>query len=153
MAGSWAMPSTLALLGAAKAFRLSTRCFVWTEANLASVGHTGGVHGKIRGWVYETADGLVLPGQVAKETVESGLGIEPRRIVFLPNIVDERVFGAGVSAARARRGEIRRMLGASEEDVVVPLCRSPPRTYEGARQLSGRIGTSLAIEPPRGHRR
>ena len=121
VAGSWAMPSTLALLASAKACRLPTRCLIWTEANAASIGHRGGLYGKVRGWVYETADGLVIPGRVAQETIVTTLLLAPRRFVYLPNIVDERVFDAAVAAARSRRAALRETLGAAEGDIVVAL--------------------------------
>ena len=95
---------------------------LWSESNLLSASRAGVISRLIKRSLLSRFDKMALPGERAKEYVES---IRPRLsdipILHLPNLVDHSLFVQGVSRLRGRRDQLRNELGIPE-GMVVFLC-------------------------------
>jgi len=73
----------------------------------------------------------VIPGQMAKETIQTHWGQPGAKFVTLPNLVDAKLFRDGVSRLRNQRDSIRGSLGVSTSDRLLFASARIEERYKG----------------------
>lgn len=130
LGGSWLMPTVISNAMTQRLLPGEAQVLLWAEANAATSTRLTGPVAAARRVLYESVDACVVPGMIAEDTIRNAWGITPRRILTLPNIVDERVFRDQVAEARGRRDALRAGLGLAPADVAILL---PARLHEATK--------------------
>lgn len=110
--GGWHLPTATAMLAARSVQRAATT-FLWAEANRASMTIRSGPAHLLRRFIANLADGFVVPGRIAVETLKEDWGLSDKPTLKLPNLIDEKLFGTKVGELRLDRGSIRAKWGLS----------------------------------------
>lgn len=134
MSGSWFLP-TVALSLVLSKIR-PTKTLFWSESNLAYVERTAGLTGRTRSWVMDRFDGFVVPGQWAEEYVRAYAPTARHKpLIWLPNVVDERIFRDGVTAQRHDIDTLRARwdLSAAPRPILLTIARLDP--IKGVKEL------------------
>lgn len=119
VAGSWHYPSILGLYLMRPWSRRRTAFLAWAEANHRASRYSGGAVGRLRRALFSSADGLVIPGRIARETITEHWAVRAPRFFQLPNLVDEAVFRDKVAAQRPQQEALRRRHGIPEDRRVL----------------------------------
>jgi glycosyltransferase involved in cell wall biosynthesis len=129
--GGWHLPTAIALLGA-RSLIGGGITLLWAEANRASMSIRSGIVHRLRQLIGNGADAFAVPGSIAAETLRIDWGLDDKPVVPLPNLIDEELFGARVSALRAQRTELRQSIGLSSEDFAILW---PARLHEKSKGI------------------
>lgn len=146
LGGAWYLPTTLLLWLLVPVVSPRTGILYWAEANYSFGSYSKGLVATLRRLVLRRADALVIPGQIARQTIQEHWGIADRPFVLLPNIVDERIYGQKVLWARQRRIELRSEYHLTERDFVILF---PARLHEYTK---GNLNFLQAVAPLRSSR-
>lgn len=120
IAGSWTYPTTWAVMLSGKV-KKKTKIFFWTESH----NHTGVSNStktrpairKIKQVILKKFDGFCLPGKYALETITELIDLSQKKIVYLPNIVDNN-FYSKANILRERKCELREEREIPEHNFV-----------------------------------
>lgn len=124
MSGSWFLPTVALSLLLSKV--RPTKALFWSESNLSYIEHTTGPANHARSWVMDRFDGFVVPGQWAEEYVLTYAPTAQRKpVLWLPNVVDERLFKDGVAEQRSGASDLvaRRHLSAAPRPILLTVAR------------------------------
>jgi glycosyltransferase involved in cell wall biosynthesis len=119
LSGAWAQPTSAALTYLAALARPRPMTLIWAEANAASIRHQTGVIAHARRHVMRRADGFVVPGRIAEDTIRETNPGAASRFLRLPNMVDEQVFGRSVQDLRPQCRELRTEFGLTDADFIL----------------------------------
>lgn len=118
LAGSWHFPTVAGLLLLKPLFR-KMYLLSWAESNVHASRHTTGWVLRVRRMLFQRADGLVIPGKVAEQTITERWGIKPAQVIHMPNLVDDEKFFAGAAAGRQQRQQIFAAYNIPESNRVI----------------------------------
>jgi glycosyltransferase involved in cell wall biosynthesis len=118
LGSTWWMPTAVV---AEYAARRHQRCkvLIHAEANRYSMRHKQGPVGALRRSVLCAAGALVVPGQIARDTIEEMCGDSSPPLIQLPNLVDEALFGSRVKEHREKRSVLRSRYQLDPSDLVL----------------------------------
>jgi len=145
LGGAWSQPTVAMLLFACKVFRSDTTVLLWSEANSKYSRYVSGPVALIRRHVVGAADAFVVPGTVSRDTITSyGLGSR-RRVIVLPNLVDENLYRDQVARLKKIRLELRRKWGIGPQERVLLW---PARLEEKTKGILNFLRAVSLISPP-----
>ena len=105
--GGWQFPTSLGLFLLRPFYKGRTHSLVWSEANYHFSAHLTGPIAHVRRRLLTSTDGLVIPGQIAAETVTAHWHLPESQLVYWPNLVDETLYHKQVAALRLERAALR----------------------------------------------
>ncbi len=114
LGASWNNVNVLILVLLKRLGLLSNTISIWSEANYMTCGsqRTGRLKALFRRWVLNSVDGFfVLPGRIAVFTLERW-GVKSGRVLILPNLVDDKLFGGSKPKCVPAKGLLRVLLVA-----------------------------------------
>jgi len=137
--GGWADFTSALILLIFPVFRRNTFVLAWVEANSRAMKQKSGVIAKARTFLLRRCDAFVVPGAIAKQTVTMDYHIPDRKFLFLPNLVDERLFSDRVRALRTRQQDLRAELGLSPSQKIVLCCARLEERVKGLMRFVGHV--------------
>jgi glycosyltransferase involved in cell wall biosynthesis len=137
--GSWAHPTSFGLAGLSRLPPRRSTILFWSEANPSSTRWHSGPVALLRRRILSCADGFVVPGSIAEQTVRSIVPAADKRFLHLPNLVDETLYDSAVAQLRLRRSELRAAFGASDRELVLLW---PARLHEPTKGILSFLRTT-----------
>ena len=80
---------------------------IWAEANRHASRYQGGIMASYRHRTLSDADAVIVPGEMARSTLTDTWEVNPKRLLYLPNLVDEHLYRDKVNAMRPERDKLR----------------------------------------------
>jgi glycosyltransferase involved in cell wall biosynthesis len=105
--GGWQFPTSLGLYALRRIYRSRTYSLAWTEANYSSSRQLYGLVANLRRALLQNTDGMIVPGQIASQTLREYWGLQNPKTVYYPNLVDETVYRDKVAILRLKRAVLR----------------------------------------------
>lgn len=118
----WSELTSALLILCARLRKKRAKILMWAEANRHSMQLEKGPAASVRRYLCNRCDAIIVPGQIARDTIRSDFGVTVPPLITLPNLVSEDIFSREVLKARSRRSEIRYQFGLSIEDRVLVCC-------------------------------
>jgi glycosyltransferase involved in cell wall biosynthesis len=140
LGGGWNLPSTILALLACR-LRRDVVAVIWLEANRWFSTFRGRFANALRRLVVRMADAYAVPGQEARETIESVWRAPARPFILLPNSVEAALFSSRVTALRSQRLGLREKWAPNYQGRVLLI---PARLIEN---LKGIVNFLKAIGP------
>ena len=137
--GGWADLTSALILLIFPAFRRDTFVLAWVEANSRAMRHKSGVIARVRRFLLGRCHAFVVPGAIAKQTVTEDYRIPDRKFLFLPNLVDEKLFSDRVRTLRNKQHDLRAELGLSPSQKIVLCCARLEERVKGLMRFVGHV--------------
>lgn len=116
VAGEWLMPSAV-VVPFSRGRRLT---FFWSESNMDSLRRTGRISSMARRFVLSRFSGFCVPNSRAIQWLKAHVpGLKDKRIVSLPNLVDESLYIEGKRQRQGQESALRRKYNIRKEDKVL----------------------------------
>ncbi len=120
IAGSWTYPTTWQVM-LSKRMKKQTRIYFWTESHnhtgLSNTTKTSPMIRRIKQSIMKKFDGFCVPGKYALETISELVDVEQKKIVRLPNIIDNSYFVVA-NTLRNKKEELREERNISNDAYV-----------------------------------
>lgn len=118
LGGSWQIPTILFLSLLAPLRRKIAHVLFWSESTPADYhALSGGAGLALKRWAFSRYTGFVTPGQKAAQYVRSLVGDNPP-LLYLSNVVSERLYRDRVHELRDEEGMLRLHYGLDKNEVV-----------------------------------
>jgi glycosyltransferase involved in cell wall biosynthesis len=117
--GGWQFPTSLGLFMLKPFYRRRSANLVWAEANHRFSSHHGGVVGFLRRALLNSADALIIPGEIAAKTLNEHWQVKSSKTIYWPNLVDESQYCERVTELRSRRAELRASYNIPDKNTVL----------------------------------
>jgi glycosyltransferase involved in cell wall biosynthesis len=116
VAGGWLMPSAVAV----PVNRGSRSTFFWSESNMDSLRRTGRSSSMARRLVLSRFNGFCVPNDRALQWLRAYVpGLKGKKIIPLPNLVDESLYIDGKRGRQGQRSTLRKQYNVREADRVL----------------------------------
>lgn len=92
---------------------------MWAEANMNASRQKEGPIARYRKLALEKCDAIVIPGQIARETILDHWQVNPQSLLYLPNLVDETHFRETVTRLRLNKRDLCEQYGLSDAKKVL----------------------------------
>jgi len=125
--GAWVFPSTILIAYLKRFLFPTTKMIFWSEAHLVNKNSENKLLKSIKTSIFSKFDGFIVPGAKALQYVKN-YSKNNKKVLVLPNTVDERKFHYKVKELRSnRREQIRESLGVKNSELLLIL---PARLIE-----------------------
>lgn len=98
--GAWVFPTSFMSLILSKSFLPNTETLIWSESHLHKNKKENNLLFQVKQKVYSNFDGFIVPGVNARDYVEFYSNIGNRKVIYLPNTIDENKFYIKVGQIR-----------------------------------------------------